>query len=199
MTATFYRIPYLLFLFIIYALVSCGDIELPTNNTDKDKGETEKNDTIDTSGVLSVSQLLSAEAGDYVTVRCYIVGYATGTSSKGFTIGLPTESEVRSNIVIADTLEIDDDTPLAACQLKSNSAEREELNLVDNPDLLGQHIYLQGTVKKYFGLMGLYPVDTYELIDDSSDDTPNPPQPDPSPQIAIPINSEAAPEVFEGA
>ncbi len=197
MSRRLYHISYIFLLFTIGLFASCGDIALPeeTGKTD----ETEKTDTVNTSGVLTVSQLLNAEVGDYVTVRCYIVGYAAGTSSKGFTIGIPTESEVRSNIVIADTLEIDDDTPLAACQLKANSEEREELNLVDNPDLLGQHIYLQGTVKKYFGLMGLYPIDTYELIDDTSDDDPDTPQPEPSTPISIPVDNEAAPVVFEGA
>lgn len=197
MSRKLYRISYVFLLFAICLIASCGDIALPDDTGKTD--ETEKTDTVDTSCVLTVSQLLNAEAGDYVTVRCYIVGYATGTSSKGFTIGLPTESEVRSNIVIADTLEIDDDTPLAACQLKANSEEREELNLVDNPDLLGQHIYLQGTVKKYFGQMGLYPIDTYELIDDTSDDDPDTPQPEPSTPISVPIDNEAAPVVFEGA
>lgn len=197
MSRKLYRTSYIFLLSVICAFASCGDITLPdtTNKTD----ETEKTDTVDTSGVLTVSQLLNAEAGDYVTVRCYIVGYATGSSAKGFVIGLPTESEVRSNIVIADTLEIDDDTPLAACQLKANSEEREELNLVDNPNLFGQHIYLQGTVKKYFGQMGLYPIDTYELIDDTSDDDTDTPQPEPSTPISVPVDNEAAPAVFEGA
>ncbi len=197
MSRKLYRIAYFPLLLAIYAFASCADITLPDDSSNTD--ESEKTDTVDTSGVLTVSQLLNAEAGDYVTVRCYIVGYATGSSSKGFTIGLPTESEVRSNIVIADTLEIDDDTPLAACQLKANSEEREELNLVDNPDLLGQHIYLQGTVKKYFGQMGLYPIDTYELIDDTSDDDPDTPQPDPSTPLSVPVDNETAPVVFEGA
>lgn len=197
MSRRLYHISYVFLLFAICIFASCGDITLPDDTGKTD--ETEKTDTVDTSGVLTVSQLLNAEAGDYVTVRCYIVGYATGTSSKGFIIGLPTESEVRSNIVIADTLEIDDDTPLAACQLKANSEEREELNLVDNPYLLGQHIYLQGTVKKYFGQMGLYPIDTYELIDDTSDDDPDTPQPEPSTPISVPVDNEAAPVVFEGA
>lgn len=198
MTRFLRSFPLLLLFQLLLALVSCGDIALPEKSSTKD--ETEKSDSVDTSGVLTVAQLLEAEAGDYVTVRAYIVGYASGTSSKSFTIGVPTDTEVRSNIVIADTLAIDDDTPLAACQLKANSEEREELNLVDNPDLFGQHIYLQGTVKKYFGQMGLYPVDAYEFIDDDSDDdTPDTPQPDPSTSVSIPVDNQTAPTVFEGA
>lgn len=185
-----------LILLFLCLLSACGDIELPTNSGSKK--DTETTESVDTAGYLTVAQLQNAEAGDYVTLRCYIVGYAKGSSSSGFNFGLPTESEVRSNIVVADTLVIDDDTALAACQLKANSAEREELNLVDNPDLLGQHIYLQGTVKKYFGLMGLYPVDGYEFIDD--EDTTDDPQPTPStPSLSIPINTEDDAIVFEGA
>lgn len=129
-----------------------------SSGSEKGNGES----TSEPSG-YTVGQLVSLSSGQEVTVVGYIVGYASG---KTFYVGLPGDGGVSSNIVIADSPS--EPTSFAACQLVSGSKPREQLNLVDNPQMLKRKVQLTGRVMKYFGYMGLKPLRSFVLLQDGS-------------------------------
>lgn len=194
---------YLLMLLSVLAFFSCGDIEL--EDTDKEQQEDKKDggttDPDEEEGAISVAGLSNATLGSYVMLKCYIVGTAS-KSLKNTQFGASGSKTVASNIVVADSPDETDYTQCAACELKSKTAARENLNLVDNPENVGQLVYLFGTVEKYFGKIGLKAVEDYQWGDDWGGDDDdggddNPPPADDTSVASISI-SDAAAEVFEG-
>lgn len=175
-------------------LPACEKLELP------DSGSTGgKPPVIDTSSVgtpvITVSQLKASSIGTTVLLKAYIVGYAVGTSKSSFTLGLPIDKEVRANILVADTTEVDDARLCVPCQLLAKSDIREDLNLTDNPSVFHRKVFLLGTVDTYFGTKGLKPVIAYEWYDSDSEVKPTPPSSD---TYIIPILQDLPSEPFEG-
>lgn len=172
--------------------LSCQPIEFD----EEDKGG--KETVIDTTAGLTVATLGAVEIGSYVNLKAYIVGYCATTGKSGFTLGLPTTKEVRTNILIADSPDVTSVSLCAPCQLEANTDVRDDLNLTDNPQNLGKPILLYGKVQKYFGVMGFKPVVDYDWVDpDETPSTPEKPEEN-SKTITVDIITDQPAEVFEG-
>ena len=83
-------------------------------------------------------------------------------------------------MLIADTPA---ETDVARCipiLLDAKDGSREELNLYDNPELLGCAIVIEGAVATYFGTKGIKKMEYYSLLDgnDTPDNPDNPDNPD---------------------
>ncbi len=197
MKNNFYRLAHLFLLFSLFS-VSCTKLELPD---DVDKDKTDKGDTPtspsqpDDSNVYSIASLQEATEGESVLLKGYIVGYVP-TSSINKTC-FSVEDAVPSNIVLADSPQEKDPSNCAAIQLKKDKDARDDLNLQDNPEMLGKCVLVYGDVATYMGSKGLKDVESYELVETGGDDNPSSPS-GPSSSIAFPTLSDDAPIIFEG-
>ena len=109
--------------------------------------------------VFSVSEALSMIGEEDVWVCGYIVGGDLTSSSASFE--RPFSS--RTNILIGPRSSTDDRDDCLAVQLNAGDI-RDELNLVDNPQILGRKVCLRGNiVEAYYGMPGIKGVTEYEL------------------------------------
>ena len=100
---------------------------------------------------LSVSEAKRNAGKENVWVCGYIVGGDLSSSS----VRCEPPFKSRTNLAIADSKGEKDKDDMLSVELPSGSL-RDDLNLADNPDLLGKKIYLYGTiVDSYFGITGL--------------------------------------------
>lgn len=100
---------------------------------------------------LSVAQAISISSMSDVWVSGYIVGGDLTSSSGSF--DEPFKS--RTNLILGPRSTTSDRKSCIAVQLQSGTL-RDELNLVDNPSMLGRKICLRGDlVSDYFNLVGL--------------------------------------------
>jgi hypothetical protein len=108
----------------------------------------------------SVAEAASHVGEEDVWVYGYIVGgdlSASGKSVKTKDIGKKT------HMAIAARSSVTDKASCVAVELPSGKV-REALNLVDHPDLIGQRVYVKGSlVDKYFGTTGLKSTNDYVL------------------------------------
>ena len=190
-----------LFLSVLCISIACSKLELPETPTDSDK----TNDNTDASRpgnnddetIYTVNELISkAEANEEVTLDCYIVGYVPNSSISKTVFGV--EDAVASNIVVADAPTECDYTKCAAVQLIKGRDVRKDLNLQDNPNRLGQHILLQGTVKEYMRSKGIINVVYYEIKDNDNDVPPVDDNKNELSKWNFPTISNQSPSVFEG-
>lgn len=197
MKNNFYHIACLFLLFSLFS-VSCTKLELP-DEVDKDK--TDKDDTPtspsqpDDTDVYSIASLQEVEEGESVLLKGYIVGYVPTSSINKMRFSV--EDAVPSNIVLADSPQEKDPSNCAAIQLKKDKDARDDLNLQDNPEMLGKCVLVYGDVATYMGSKGLKDVESYELVETGGDDNPSSPS-EPSSSIAFPTLSDDAPIIFEG-
>ncbi|MEN7551809.1 DUF5689 domain-containing protein [Rapidithrix thailandica] len=91
-------------------------------------------------------------------VKGYIVGYF-----KNNTFYPGTEAALNSNLAIADNKDETNPAKVMPVQLMSNSFPRTNLNLLENPEMLGQAVWLHGSLQTYYNLPGLKEVDAYSL------------------------------------
>lgn len=111
------------------------------------------------SDVLSVAQAQSMAGEKDVTVSGYIVGGDLTSSSASF--DRPFSS--RTNILLGPRSSTRDKSSCLSVQLPSGEL-RDELNLVDNPQLLGRKVCLRGDiVDAYYGIPGIKNISEYEL------------------------------------
>ena len=178
---------------LLSGLSACGKIELPETdsgqNTQPPQGGDQSGDQsggdngqdTETQGdTMSVAAMLSrASVDDWVRVKGYIVGYVAGTTLSKARFECP-PSAPNTNMLIADTPA---ETDVARCipiLLDAKDGSREELNLYDNPELLGCAIVIEGAVATYFGTKGIKKMEYYSLLDgnDTPDNPDNPDKPD---------------------
>ena len=113
----------------------------------------------DTSQAYSVPQAKQNTGEEDVWVYGYIVGGDLSSSKCSFT---PPFSS-RTNIVIADKSSIMDKSKCLSVQLAKGDI-RDELNLVDHPELLGRQVYLKGDiVEAYYGIPGIQNISEYKF------------------------------------
>lgn len=109
--------------------------------------------------VLSVSDARSMVGEEDVYVCGYIVGGDLTSSSASFE--KPFSS--RTNILIGPRSSTSDKASCMSVQL-SSGVIRDDLNLVDNPGLLGRKVCLRGDiVEAYYGIPGIKNISEYEL------------------------------------
>ena len=112
-----------------------------------------------TRNVLSISQAYDMVGEEDVTVCGYIVGGDLTSSSASFE--KPFSS--RTNLLIGPRSSTSDKSSCLSVQLPSGHL-RDELNLVDNPHLLGRKICIRGDiVEAYYGIPGIKNISEYEL------------------------------------
>lgn len=103
------------------------------------------------SDALTVSQAIASAGEEDVWVSGYIVGGDLSSSSASFS---PPFSS-RTNIVLGPRSSTSSRSSCISVSLPSGYI-RDELNLVDNPSLLGRKVCLKGdVVESYYGLPGL--------------------------------------------
>lgn len=179
---------------LLSGLSACGKIELPETDSGQntkppqggdqsgdDNGGGDNGQGTETQGdTMSVAAMLSrASVDDWVRVKGYIVGYVAGTTLSKARFECP-PSAPNTNMLIADTPA---ETDVACCipiLLDAKDGSREELNLYDNPELLGCAIVIEGAVATYFGTKGIKKMEYYSLLDgnDTPDNPDNPDNPD---------------------
>lgn len=154
-------------------LPACQKIELPTEEEEGGKQEIPDDNEDDEEfygEILTVAQAKKCNEGDYVAIVGYIVGYIKGTSlnESNATFGLPAEAP-NTNMLLADKK---DETNYLNCLPVSLPTKttyediRGELNLYDNPHLLGQRIVIEGELVSYFRTIGMKKMEYYALLED---------------------------------
>lgn len=112
-------------------------------------GETSKGSSSE--NALTVSQALSAVGEKGVWVSGYIVGGDLTSTSASFDV--PFKS--RTNMILGPRSTSSSRASCLSVQLPSGGL-RDDLNLVDNPDLHGRKVCLKGDiVESYFGMTGI--------------------------------------------
>lgn len=149
-------------------LCGCNEIELPSEDSGgKNDDEKENVASPDSSDTFTVATLSRADDGEFIALKGYIVGYMpTNTINK---VVFNADDAVSTNIVLADRAAETDTKLCAGLQLKAESDARVDLNLADNPAMLGQCIIAYGYKGTYCNAPGLKQVEVYELVDDDDD------------------------------
>ena len=188
---------------LLSGLSACGKIELPETDSGQntkppqggDQSGGDNGQGTETQGdTMSVAAMLSrASVDDWVRVKGYIVGYVAGTTLSKARFECP-PSAPNTNMLIADTPA---ETDVARCipiLLDAKDGSREELNLYDNPELLGCAIVIEGAVATYFGTKGIKKMEYYSLLE--GNDTPdNPDKPDKPDNPDTPDDPDTLPDL----
>ena len=117
------------------------------------------NNGSDTSEAYDVPTAKSHTGEQDVWVYGYIVGGDLSSSKCSF--AAPFSS--RTNLVLAAKSSVKDKAKCLSVQLAKGDI-RDNLNLVDHPDLLGRQIYLKGDiVEAYYGIPGLQNISEYRF------------------------------------
>lgn len=156
---------------VMFALMLCGcnEIELPSEGSGGKNDDDKENVTVPDSGdTFTIATLCRADDGEFIALKGYIVGYMpTNTINK---VVFDADDAVSTNIVLADRAAETDTKLCAGLQLKAGSDARVDLNLADNPAMLGQRIIAYGYKGTYCNAPGLKQVEVYELVDDDEAD-----------------------------
>lgn len=149
-------------------LCGCNEIELPSEGSGGKEDNDKENVTApDSDGTFTIATLSRADDGEFIVLKGYIVGYMpTNTINK---VVFNADDAVSTNIVLADRAAETDTKLCAGLQLKAGSDARVDLNLADNPAMLGQRIIAYGYKGTYCNAPGLKQVEVYELVDDDDD------------------------------
>ena len=111
------------------------------------------------SKILTVNQALASVGEEGVWVNGYIVGGDLTSSSASFS--KPFSS--KTNILLGSRSSTSSKDACLSVQLPTGSI-RDELNLVDHPELLGRKVSLKGDiVEAYYGIPGIKNITDYEL------------------------------------
>lgn len=157
---------------VMVALMLCGcnEIELPSEGSGGKEDDDKENVTApDSDDTFTIATLCRADDGEFIALKGYIVGYMpTNTINK---VVFDADDAVSTNIVLADRAAETDMKLCAGLQLKVGSDARVDLNLADNPAMLGQRIIAYGYKGTYCNAPGLKQVEVYELVDDDADDS----------------------------
>lgn len=150
-------------------LCGCNEIELPSEGSGGKEDNDKENVTAPDSGdTFTIATLSRADDGEFIALKGYIVGYMpTNTINK---VVFNADDAVSTNIVLADRAAETDTKQCAGLQLKAGSDARVDLNLADNPAMLGQRIIAYGYKGAYCNAPGLKQVEVYELVDDDDSD-----------------------------
>lgn len=108
---------------------------------------------------MGISQAMASVGEEDVWIRGYVVGGDLSSSSASFEE--PFSS--RTNIILGPKVSTNNRSSCISVQLPTGTM-RDELNLVDNPEILGRRLCLKGdVVASYFGLVGIKNVSDYVL------------------------------------
>ena len=128
----------------------------------------------------SIGEVQTLGRGKEVWIEGYIVGCVSGSMKNG--CDFTPKATTLSNILLADTFPTGKDYDYLYClpvELPTNSIERDDLNLYDNPDNYHRKIRLQGDITFYYKVVGMKEVEDYIFEDEvipekpSEDDSEN--------------------------
>jgi hypothetical protein len=173
----------------IFALSACEKLDTTSHADEKKSGhktqteegskhtDNEEDESIDAYSVDYVLEDLADEIYQYaditprnIWVYGYIVGYIDGTSMNKavFKAG-----DIQTNILLAENPFEKNAEKCLPIQLSTSSAKnrtvREDLNLADNPDRLGQIVCICGDLTMYMGTTGLKNTTGYYELEDNFD------------------------------
>lgn len=184
---------------VMVALMLCGcnEIELPSEGSGGKEDDDEENVTAPDSGdTFTIATLSRADDGEFIALKGYIVGYMpTNTINK---VVFNADDAVSTNIVLADRAAETDTKLCAGLQLKAGSDARVDLNLADNPAMLGQRIIAYGYKGTYCNAPGLKQVEVYELVDDDDDSGDGADSKDDGGELFPTLVTEGTAQPFEG-
>lgn len=184
---------------VMVALMLCGcnEIELPSEGSGGKEDDDEENVTAPDSGdTFTIATLSRADDGEFIALKGYIVGYMpTNTINK---VAFNADDAVSTNIVLADRAAETDTKQCAGLQLKAGSDARVDLNLADNPAMLGQRIIAYGYKGTYCNAPGLKQVEVYELVDDDDDSGDGVDSKDDGGELFPTLVTEGTAQPFEG-
>lgn len=184
---------------VMVALMLCGcnEIELPSEGSGGKEDDEEENVTAPDSGdTFTIATLSRADDGEFIALKGYIVGYMpTNTMNK---VVFNADDAVSTNIVLADRAAETDTKLCAGLQLKAGSDARVDLNLADNPAMLGQRIIAYGYKGTYCNAPGLKQVEVYELVDDDDDSGDGADSKDDGGELFPTLVTEGTAQPFEG-
>ena len=92
-----------------------------------------------------------------VTDKVWVKGTICGSLSKTNELTTDPAAIQPSNLAIGTA------ETFLPVQLSSKTAPRENLNLLDNPDMLGQTVWVYGNIEKYFSMPGVKSVTDFSL------------------------------------
>ena len=93
----------------------------------------------------------------------WVCGYIVGGDLSSSSASFETPFSSRTNIVLGPKASTVNRSSCISVQLPSGNI-RDELNLVDNPSLLGRKVFLKGdVVEAYYGLVGIKNISDFEL------------------------------------
>ena len=110
----------------------------------------------------TVADLKKMNSATYPAEAAWVKGVIVGSAKSGSALheGTETDADVASNIAIAATA---DATEFVPVQLASGTDFRTNLNVVDNPTVIGKEVKLCGTITAYFSVTGLKNLTDYVL------------------------------------
>lgn len=166
---------------LLCLIAACDKAELPVDNPPSpptqqpggnegggDEGE-EGGDAPIGGGDYTVAQAQQLVEGEYVVISAYIVGYVTGSAlnEQSCHFECPVD-KANTNFLLADSPTCTTPAQCMPVMLENTGtyATRAELNLYDNPDLLGMPIRIEGSIASYFRTNGIKRIISYELLDE---------------------------------
>lgn len=136
------------------------NVTFANNTTAPTPGGGESNSPDD---AITVADVIAAPMdGSEVNVAGYVVGWVNSSWSEK-NVKFNTTGATNTNLVLADTPTETVYTRCIPVQLYKQTAARNELNLKDNPSMLGKKVVLTGTLETYFSVPGLKNVKTYSM------------------------------------
>ena len=110
----------------------------------------------------TVADLKKMNSATYPAEAAWVKGVIVGSAKSGQSLNAGTEEDpyAVSNIAIAATA---DATEFVPVQLASGTDFRTNLNVVDNPTVIGKEVKLCGTITAYFSVTGMKNLTDYEL------------------------------------
>lgn len=125
------------------------------------------------SSPYSIAEAQTLGRAKSVWIEGYIAGSVSGSMKSG--CNYTKETNTVSNILLADTFPTGSEYDHLYCmpvELPSNSMERDDLNLYDNPDNYHRKVRIEGDITLYYKVTGIKNITdyTFESADDDDDD-----------------------------
>ena len=124
----------------------------------------------------SIAEAQSLARGSDVWIEGYIVGSVSRSIKSG--CNFTPQATIASNILLADTFPTGNNDDYQYClpiELPNNTAERDDLNLYDNPENYHKKLRIQGNLTLYYSVVGMKGISDYsfEYDNDNGDDNDN--------------------------
>ena len=125
------------------------------------------------SSPYSIAEAQTLKRAKSIWIEGYIVGSVSGSMKSG--CNYTKEANTVSNILLADTFPTGSEYDHLYCmpvELPSNSMERDDLNLYDNPDNYHRKVRIEGDITLYYKVTGIKNITdyTFESADDDEDE-----------------------------